>query len=122
MCPNLGFYEFLKKDYLHQILSWQFPSGCFGEVEEDEGEYSDDVTEEDDLDIASLLEGYHEGGQKLAPNIHDGLVDKMTAEKNKKEFNVDLKGKHSELKYRSDNRSARANRRRLLVEKDMGGM
>ena len=30
VCPSLGFFEFLKKDYLDQILSWQMPSGCFG--------------------------------------------------------------------------------------------
>nr|KAG5700889.1 hypothetical protein BaRGS_012296 [Batillaria attramentaria] len=30
VCPNLGFFEFLKKEYLDQILSWQYPSGCFG--------------------------------------------------------------------------------------------
>ncbi|ESO83508.1 hypothetical protein LOTGIDRAFT_169202 [Lottia gigantea] len=29
VCPSLGFYEFLKKEYLDQILSWQFESGCF---------------------------------------------------------------------------------------------
>ncbi|XP_050407138.1 myb-like protein D [Patella vulgata] len=31
VCPSLGFYEFLKKEYLDQVLSWQFPSGCFGD-------------------------------------------------------------------------------------------
>ncbi|XP_076442852.1 uncharacterized protein LOC143281524 [Babylonia areolata] len=31
VCPSIGFYEFLKKKYLDQILSWQLPSGCFGE-------------------------------------------------------------------------------------------
>ncbi|CAL1538560.1 unnamed protein product, partial [Lymnaea stagnalis] len=31
VCPGLGYYEFLKKDYLHQIISWQFSSGCFGD-------------------------------------------------------------------------------------------
>ncbi|XP_076464882.1 uncharacterized protein LOC143296714 [Babylonia areolata] len=36
VCPSLGFYEFLKKDYLDQILSWQLPTGCFGENAEDE--------------------------------------------------------------------------------------
>ena len=30
VCPMLGFYEFLKKDYVDQIIAWQFPSGCFG--------------------------------------------------------------------------------------------
>lgn len=31
VCPSMGFFEFLKKDYIDQILSWQMPSGCFGD-------------------------------------------------------------------------------------------
>ena len=36
ICPSLGFFEFLKKNYLDQILSWQLPSGCFGDDSEDD--------------------------------------------------------------------------------------
>lgn len=34
VCPSLGFFEFLKKEYLDQVLAWQMPSGCFGEGSE----------------------------------------------------------------------------------------
>ncbi|KAK6999694.1 hypothetical protein BgiMline_009365 [Biomphalaria glabrata] len=48
VCPSLGFYEFLKMEYLKQMLTWQFPMGCFG----------DRNTE---TDINSLLFNYQEG-------------------------------------------------------------
>ena len=50
VCPNLGFFEFLKKDYLDQILSWQMPSGCFGE---DADRLHDDALH--DMRTASIL-------------------------------------------------------------------
>ncbi|CAG5127937.1 unnamed protein product [Candidula unifasciata] len=74
VCPNLGFYEFLKKDYLDQILSWQFPSGCFGE--------KDGPKVEEDIDLASLLEGYHEKNVNFIPEVRkldqDSDVKKIT--------------------------------------------
>ncbi|XP_005094546.1 uncharacterized protein LOC101856725 [Aplysia californica] len=83
VCPNLGFYEFLKKDYLGQILKWQFPSGCFGESEEDEEEDDDEDVEEGGLDLTALLEGYHEGGENLVPRVDDSVVKKMAIEQGK---------------------------------------
>ncbi|XP_041353629.1 uncharacterized protein LOC121371652 [Gigantopelta aegis] len=32
ICPSIGFYEYLKKDYLTQIMSWQKNSGCFTDL------------------------------------------------------------------------------------------
>lgn len=61
ICPNLGFYEFLKKDYLDQIISWQFPSGCFGE--------KSGQKVEEDIDLASLLEGYHNQKVNFIPEV-----------------------------------------------------
>ncbi len=33
VCPVLGFMEFLHADWLRQILTWQKPSGCYGQME-----------------------------------------------------------------------------------------
>ncbi|KAL5008164.1 hypothetical protein ScPMuIL_013745 [Solemya velum] len=58
VCPSLGFYEFLKLDYIEQILSWQKDNGCYGmmnkpnepkirmEAEKNDYEYLDDTPEE----------------------------------------------------------------------------
>ena len=34
VCPSLGYVEFLHIDWLHQILSWQQPNGCYSEAQE----------------------------------------------------------------------------------------
>ena len=64
VCPSVGFYEFLKKDYLDQIISWQFPSGCYGELEdgskEDEGEQ---------IDFSALLEEYNGDKLRFVPEV-----------------------------------------------------
>ncbi|GFR83322.1 UPF0764 protein C16orf89-like protein [Elysia marginata] len=64
VCPSLGFYEFLKKDYLSQIISWQFPTGCFGDL--DDGQEED---ESDLVDLSSLLEEYNGDKLKFVPEM-----------------------------------------------------
>ncbi|CAH1792135.1 unnamed protein product, partial [Owenia fusiformis] len=32
VCPLFGFYQFLNMTYLQQILSWQYPNGCYGKM------------------------------------------------------------------------------------------
>lgn len=32
VCPSLGYVEFLRLDFLEQILSWQLLSGCYGKM------------------------------------------------------------------------------------------
>lgn len=33
VCAMLGYFEFLHIDWLRQIISWQMPSGCYGDIE-----------------------------------------------------------------------------------------
>ena len=56
MCPSLGFFEFLKKDYLDQIFSWQMPSGCFGVSSEKDSALQDQVPQKlpPKMDLAKL--------------------------------------------------------------------
>ncbi|XP_013392359.1 uncharacterized protein LOC106160335 isoform X1 [Lingula anatina] len=32
VCPSMGFIQFLRRDWLQQILTWQKPNGCFGKM------------------------------------------------------------------------------------------
>ncbi|KAH9519469.1 hypothetical protein Btru_002763 [Bulinus truncatus] len=77
VCPSLGFYEFLKKDYLKQMLTWQFPVGCFGDKEKDE-----QVGGQADID--SLLMNYREGREHFLHNkvnTSHSLVSKFLIDK-----------------------------------------
>ncbi|RUS76489.1 hypothetical protein EGW08_015743, partial [Elysia chlorotica] len=96
ICPSIGFYEFLKKDYLDQILSWQFSSGCFGEVDKGSEE-----KEQQKIDFASLLEEYNGDQLKFAPEmivkkagiqkIFDGKrMSVQTADKLQKKVTLDV--------------------------------
>ncbi|GFO15861.1 upf0764 protein c16orf89 homolog [Plakobranchus ocellatus] len=82
VCPSLGFYEFLKKAYLHQILSWQFPVGCFGEQDSD---FDEELGK--NMDFASLLEEYNgdklqflPGGKNL-PQDENAVIEKAFSRK-----------------------------------------
>ncbi|KAL8589752.1 hypothetical protein ACOMHN_027260 [Nucella lapillus] len=63
VCPSLGFFEFLKKDYLDQILSWQLPTGCFGEHSETESAMQNHIL--DDFPPEGEARGARPGNYRL---------------------------------------------------------
>ena len=95
--------------YLYQIVKWQQPSGCFGDVET----HND---AEDALDLKDLLQGYHEDGKI---QNRDNIVDAEQKIKSIRNGVINM-SQLTQMKNQNQITHFRTSRH-LLVEKEMGG-
>jgi Domain of unknown function (DUF4735) len=69
VCPNLGFSEFFHSYWLQQILSWQKPSGCWGQEDADKKRKVSQLENLKNTGEAPIGESFQQGAF-LQPPVH----------------------------------------------------